>query len=229
LTVCQKIKKSAPIPNVSQIIMRNILLLVFASFHLLGCDFEKERDGFQIVKTENGAIRLNTRTGEMVALNQYNAPTIVSLDEQIEENEIDPLYSRIKSFPQETMPESNGQLKIDISYRWMKAHFEYKFTISPYYEEINTLIRGADSHLGVQLLDSASFLIADFILPLNTVFRSEGEFGEWSGEGRLHMSKNDFRRIEKNRLFWKFSPKFKEALGDIKAYKAVDQAATEAE
>ena len=187
------------------------LALVF----LCGCS--RDEPQYQIVRTEKGAIRLDARSGEMIALNEFHVPYSIDTDGLKEDREIDPMLAVVKSFKEFQLPASKKNVTIKIQYRWMKGRMDYRVTVSPYTESLNSLIRDKDTNFVILLTDSDGFEVSRFDAPFATLVRLVGASGKpemWQADDSIRISKDDFKRIAGINYTWHYSDGLDKALNE---------------
>jgi hypothetical protein len=193
----------------------SILVAFFAVAALAGCSRDNAR--YEVVRTDKGVIRLDKKTGEMVAVSEYNVPSLIDTAALQEESEVDPTLSVVKAFPDFRLPGAKKVVNIKIQYRWMKGRMDYRMTVLPYLEELNAPLREKETSFTALLTDADGFEVRRFDAPFATLIKLVGASGkpeQWQAEDSFAISKSDFKRIVGITYTWRYSDGLEKVLNE---------------
>lgn len=92
---------------------------------------------------------------------------------------------------------------------------DYRFSLAPYADDLNGLLRDSANHLTLSFVDSDGFEVARAEAPLASLIRLVGPSKKpesWQSDDSLRISKTDFRRIVSVTYSWAYTAALNEAL-----------------
>jgi hypothetical protein len=215
-------------------------ILVITLLALMGCSRDDSR--YELIKAEDGVIRLDKKTGEMIAVSESCIPTLIDIAALKEKAEFDPLLSTVKEFPELRLPGVKSSaasflhqydpalnknldqepsvkktLTMKLQYRWLKGRMDYRMTITPYIENLKEVIRDSDTIFTILLNDADGFEVCRFDAPFASLVQIVGADGkplEWQAEGSFALAKPDFKRVVGMNYSWRYSDALKKALNE---------------
>ena len=193
--------------------MKTITLITIASLLLTGCSKNESR--YEMLRIENGAIRIDNKTGEMVLVKNDGSPLKVNTDVIKEESEFDADLAEVKQFDEYRLPNAKKGIKLLIQYRWMNGRMDYRLNVSPYSEELNASLRQEGTRITIIFLDKDLFEIKKFDAPLANLIKLVDKTGvptKWEAENFIPMTKAEFKRINDVTYSWYYSEDLKKFL-----------------
>jgi hypothetical protein len=198
---------------------KSLLLSALALALLTGCSKPESR--YELSPLGKGLVRLDKVGGDMVVLDETGNPTYVNLtlakEVAKEQTEIDPQLLTVKKFEFQ-FPGGEKPLQVRFDYRWFAGNLQYRLTITPYSEAVNSAIYNPSNDLTLRLMDEQGFEITHFPAPLTALslhgmVDSSGKLSGWQADGLpVPMAKLIFQRISFISYSWQFTDEMNAAL-----------------
>lgn len=162
-------------------------------------------------------VRLNKQSGEILEIRDDGI-------RRYDESYVIDIYTKQSSMGQlkrdnNELPETNGLMYADISYKWRNNKILYSINLGPYHEELEKVRVNSASTLYLQALDADGFAIKDVAVLFSGLTRIQNDKStvvEWQQSGEIECVKDDYLLVDSWSLKWFYEDDFQVALHSTK-------------